>query len=93
MVDAKPPMPDPDDEERDFAVMMTVKIILERSRRDPLSLEARWDRLSMAANFRNRIYSFKGNWWYRHTRGFDELLQEGWGIIYACPIQKTEEEH
>jgi len=47
----------------------------------------------MAANFGNGIYSFKGNWWYSHTRGFDGLLQEGWSIIYACPIQNTENAH
>ena len=33
-----------------------------------------------------------GSFWVRHPRGFDGLLQEGWSIVYAGPIQKTESE-
>lgn len=37
------------------------------------------------------IYKF-GNTWFRHTRGFDGLLQEGWSLAYNGSVAATEEE-
>ena len=37
---------------------------------------------------RERDIFVQGNWWFRHTRGFDGMRQEGGAL--SCPIQNTE---
>eukprot|EP00971_Amphidinium_carterae_P304104 6043282-Amphidinium_carterae.1 len=87
VVYSKTQHPDPNEDiEREYATVLAIRALLDKSGLVPAREPGPGNVLRPEDVFQS------GHFWYRHPRGFDGLLQEGWSIVYAAPIQKTEAE-